>query len=49
MNEILVMTAESCDHKFSLFSIAMIGIRYQCVKCDLIAPACFQPVESALA
>ena len=32
-----------CDHEFEQFSIAMIGIRWQCVRCDLIAPACFNP------
>jgi len=36
-----------CEHEFQQFSIAMIGIRWQCVKCDLIAPACFTPVFEA--
>lgn len=36
-----------CEHSFQKFSIAMIGIRWQCVKCDMIAPACFTPVDSA--
>lgn len=38
-----------CEHKFEKFSIAFLGIRYQCILCDLIAPACFTPVESAKA
>lgn len=36
-----------CDHKFDRFSIAMIGVRWQCVKCDLIAPECFTPTPEA--
>lgn len=40
---------QQCEHKFQKFSIAMIGIRWQCVKCDLIAPACFEPVDEAKA
>lgn len=38
-----------CDHKFKKFSIAMIGIRWQCVYCDKIAPACFTPTSEAVA
>jgi hypothetical protein len=40
---------EACEHQFEKFSIAMIGIRWQCILCDFIAPACFEPVESAQA
>lgn len=40
---------EQCEHQFEKFSIAMIGIRWQCILCDLIAPPCFTPVESAKA
>lgn len=36
-----------CKHEFQRFSIAMIGIRWQCVNCDLIAPECFEPIDSA--
>lgn len=39
----------TCDHKFEQFSIAMIGIRWQCVYCDLIAPACFNPKDESVA
>lgn len=38
-----------CNHKFAQFSIAMIGIRWQCVYCDKIAPACFTPTDEAKA
>lgn len=38
-----------CAHSFARFSIAMIGIRWQCVQCGLIAPECFSPVQSAIA
>jgi hypothetical protein len=38
---------ETCRHSFSLFSIAMLGMRWQCIKCDLIAPACFKPRPQA--
>jgi hypothetical protein len=37
-----------CDHKFKRFSIAFLGLRWQCVKCDKIAPACFQPTLEAI-
>jgi len=40
---------KTCPHSFGRFSIAMIGWRWQCVKCDLIAPACFTPVMEARA
>jgi hypothetical protein len=36
-----------CDHEFERFSIAFLGIRWQCIKCDLIAPVCFTPVFEA--
>jgi hypothetical protein len=41
MNEI------KCDHLFSRYSIAMVGIRWMCDKCNLIAPACFTPIPQA--
>jgi hypothetical protein len=37
-----------CQHEFRRFSIAMIGIRWQCEKCNLIAPACFAPIPSVV-
>jgi hypothetical protein len=38
-----------CRHRFQRFSIAMIGMRWQCVKCDVIAPKCFQPTPESMA
>lgn len=37
-----------CEHKFQLFSIAMLGVRWQCVRCDQIAPVCFSPTKEAM-
>lgn len=38
-----------CEHQFARFAIAFLGMRWQCIECDLIAPVCFEPVESAKA
>lgn len=38
----------NCDHEYERFSIAFLGIRWQCVKCDKIMPACFTPTDDAL-
>lgn len=37
------------EHEFQQFSIAMIGIRWQCIdpSCNLIAPPCFTPTFEA--
>jgi hypothetical protein len=40
---------DKCEHRFQRFSIAMLGFRWQCIRCDRIAPACFQPKPEAIA
>lgn len=39
----------NCQHDWAQFSIAMLGIRWQCTECDLIAPACFVPIATKTA
>lgn len=36
-------------HEFQQFSIAFLGLRWQCIdpSCNLIAPACFTPTFEA--
>lgn len=43
----MTKTQKTCNHKFTRYSIAMIGMRWQCDKCDLIAPPCFEPNPDA--
>lgn len=34
-------------HVFSKYAIAFLGERWMCDECDLVAPACFEPLPQA--